>query len=134
MLLSLKSILPCLAKASKHGGDWINITQLFTENLIVTSGSMRNGFSEAFGARVLSTCTVGGKSDQNLHDLYVDDWCRRNLEHLEKPSSNSDDSIRCHLAILLTLRGPFCGFQQYTSMIDQAGSFISYHSHSYKNL
>jgi hypothetical protein len=60
MLLSLKSILPCLAKASMHGGDWIDITQLFTENLIVTSGSMRNGFSEAFGARVLST----------LEDLY----------------------------------------------------------------
>jgi hypothetical protein len=138
MLPSPKSALPCLAKTSKHGGHWIDTTQLFSENLIVTSGPMRSGFSEAFDARVLSTLEdlygiAGGKSDKDLHDLYVDNWCRRNLEHTKKTSSNSGDSIRCHLAILLTLRGSFCGFQQYTSMADQAGSLVSYHSHRYKN-
>lgn len=89
MLPSPKSALPCLAKTSKHGGHWIDTTQLFSENLIVTSGPMRSGFSEAFGARVLSTLEdlygiAGGKSDKDLHDLYVDNWCRRNLEHIEK--------------------------------------------------
>lgn len=45
---------PCLVKASKHGGYWVDTTQLFSENFIVTSGSKRCAFSEASGARVVS--------------------------------------------------------------------------------